>query len=265
MLRYYMYISSSNNLNKSNVIKKFYFFLQVQQEIYILPEVRDILQLEIIFWRSREYKLRRRFSERLAIGSLSARGEPISNILTCGVSVPRCLDGARRVEITGEARCGKWLWVVNARAHFSSMRIMRSSACTLFRISGAVNSARRDPKAERHRSYKSFSRKRERERSLLSPLFVLSILASVSHWERWRNVRTRVSRSGPPGRSLHYVNSPPLASSASSRARFVRARAASPPILLARQWCSKAIPREIPTTHSSENLPNWSDILGQKW
>lgn len=44
-----MYISSPNNLNKSNVIKKFYFFLQVQQEIYILPEGRDILQLEIIF------------------------------------------------------------------------------------------------------------------------------------------------------------------------------------------------------------------------
>lgn len=107
------------------------------------------------------------------------------------------------------------------------MRIMRPSACMLLRISGAVNS-----RAERRRSYKSFSR-RKREIPTLSSLFVLSILASVSHRERRRNVRTRVSRSGPPGRSLHYVNSPPLASSASSRARFIRARAVLSPILRA--------------------------------
>lgn len=60
----------------------------------------------------------------------------------------------------------------------------------------------------------------EQQRLLsLSLFFVLSILASVSRRDGQRNVRTRVSRSGPPGRSLHYVNSPPLASSASSRAR----------------------------------------------
>lgn len=112
------------------------------------------------------------------------------------------------------------------------MRIMRPSACTLLHISGAVNSAWRSPRALNNAGATSRSQG-ERERFLLSPLFVLSILASVSHRERRGNVRTRVSRSGPPGRSLHYVNSPPLASSASSRARFVRARAVSPSILRA--------------------------------
>lgn len=168
----------------------------------------------------------------------------------------------RRCTPRGNHRRGTfWQMIVGGkRAHaFLFMRIMRPSArCFIFPVPLIRLAAARE--LDGRRSYKS---SRKREISTLASLCSLHLgkrLASKTTKER---AYARLTLETTRARSLHYVNSPPLASSASSRARFIRARVVSPPILraISDNDAQRRFRAKYQRNRSSEN---WSDILGQK-